>query len=319
MLKLILIVLTLATIVSCRSKQKVFINGKYIQKLVEVPGCVQIDSNLFADSREVRNIDWREYQYWMGRVFWEEGIQNTLPDSSSWRRFSDSLSLEYTLNPNIEMYYRHPSYNTYPIVGVSYEQVVNYCKWRTDRVFESFLIKKGIIPVNPDQVHEEHFSVENYFNGKYLGKIPDFSIPYCAYRLPSKEEWEFLAYGGMEPSKYPYGIDLLRKDIQKDLNKDSLLFRYFHLTIRNNEVLKDSIIKHVMPSLTSKTLANNFGLYSMHDNVSEMVQEKGLAKGGSFASKMAFSQIKKDFSYDTTKAWLGFRCVAEWKFWNPIN
>jgi formylglycine-generating enzyme required for sulfatase activity len=52
--------------------------------------------------------------------------------------------------PYVHYYFQHPAYRNYPVVGVSYEQAVNFCKWRTKMVlkYDSLrkhpLYKKGI-------------------------------------------------------------------------------------------------------------------------------------------------------------------------------
>jgi hypothetical protein len=49
----------------------------------------------------------------------------------------------------------------------------------------------------------------------------------------------------------------------------------------------------------------------MIGNVSEMIAEKGLSKGGSWAHKLGESQIVKNQKYTKPEPWLGFRCVVE--------
>ena len=44
-----------------------------------------------------------------------------------------------------ENYLRHPGYAEYPVVGVSWVQANQYCKWRTDRVNEKILMDKGVL------------------------------------------------------------------------------------------------------------------------------------------------------------------------------
>ena len=65
--------------------------------------------------------------------------------------------------PYVQYYYRHPAYKEYPVVGVSYEQAVAYCKWRTERVKTQLT------------------SIKNFKNQNF------------EYRLPTKTEWEKLA------------------------------------------------------------------------------------------------------------------------------
>ncbi len=46
--------------------------------------------------------------------------------------------------PLVEYYFRHPSYNYYPVVGVTWRQAHDFCLWRSDRVNEKALIDKAI-------------------------------------------------------------------------------------------------------------------------------------------------------------------------------
>ncbi|MDJ0646495.1 MAG: gliding motility lipoprotein GldJ, partial [Flavobacteriaceae bacterium] len=65
--------------------------------------------------------------------------QAALPDTLVWR---DALGFNELLT---ETYLRHPSYADYPVVGVSWLQATEYCKWRTDRVNEKILMEKGVL------------------------------------------------------------------------------------------------------------------------------------------------------------------------------
>src|SRR5262245_28474303 len=96
------------------------------------PGTVRINDTLYFDSGEITNLDWREYEYWTLRDCGRSSAeyQKTLPDTLVWQ------DEQLYGNPVIEYYYRHPAYSNYPVVGVTYDQVVEYCKWRTDRVMQ---------------------------------------------------------------------------------------------------------------------------------------------------------------------------------------
>ena len=163
-------------------------------------------SSFYMDETEVANIDYREYLFWIQRVFGEtypEVWKRALPDTLVWRE-------ELTYNePLVETYFRHPAYDDYPVVGVNWHQAVDYCKWRTDRVNEAILIKKGVLNPNPDQKNEDNFVTESYLVGKYEGSVrknlPDIrtggerrvrledGIVLPEYRLPTEAEWEFAA------------------------------------------------------------------------------------------------------------------------------
>jgi len=166
-------------------------------------------SSYYMDETEVANVHYREYVYWLTRVFGtdfpEVGIR-ALPDTLVWR---DELAYN---EPYVEHYYRHPSYNYYPVVGVSWLQATSFAKWRSDRVNERILIDKGILAENPSQIGSDNFNTEAYLIGQYegaMGKRPlkdlnpagngtrraqeEDGILLPAYRLPTEAEWEYAA------------------------------------------------------------------------------------------------------------------------------
>lgn len=99
-------------------------------------------SSFYMDETEVRNIDYNEYLYWLSYVYSSDYrflYREALPDTLVWRE-----RLAYN-EPMVELYLRHPAYEQYPVVGVSWVQATKYCEWRTDRVNELILLREGII------------------------------------------------------------------------------------------------------------------------------------------------------------------------------
>ena len=94
---------------------------------------------------EVTNLMYNEYLDWLERVYKNQGAAYSdvytaaLPDTMVWRSplgFNEDM---------VNNYLRHPSFQDYPVVGVTWQQATSYAKWRTERVNESILDREGYI------------------------------------------------------------------------------------------------------------------------------------------------------------------------------
>ena len=101
-------------------------------------------------------------------------IVEVYPDTTVW--------VNDFANANNETYMRHyftmPTYNDYPVVGVTWEQANAFCAWRTDYLL------KGLGP-----------------QARYIQR----------YRLPSEIEWEYAARG-QENNPFPWEGDSAKSD-----------------------------------------------------------------------------------------------------------
>jgi formylglycine-generating enzyme required for sulfatase activity len=110
-----------------------------------------------------------------GRFIIDETI-NVFPDTLCWvRDFTYSFH-----DPMTNMYFWHPAFDNYPIVGVDWQQAKAFSIWRT-QLLNNWLTAMGDMYVND-------------------------------FRLPTEAEWERAARGDLALSPYPWGGPYIRNE-----------------------------------------------------------------------------------------------------------
>ena len=107
-------------------------------------------------------------------VFIKRDVINVYPDTLVWVH-----DFTYSFNePMTKMYFSHPAYDDYPVVGVTWKQARAFGIWRTDLL------------------------------NKYLHQIGGVSVQ--DFRLPTESEWEYAARGGLDLAPFPWGGPYIR-------------------------------------------------------------------------------------------------------------
>ena len=221
-------------------------------------------NSFFMLQREVTNADYLEFLAAMNGSD-NDNWHSMLPDTTCWRT-KNSYS-----EPMVNLYFRHPAYRNYPLVGVSYAQAQRYCQWLTEKY-----------NADPDRLYEE-----------------------VEFRLPTAADWEWAARGGLQNTPFPWpGNTIMNNKGYSRANciqfESASVYRDTVYQKTKDGSFEQKIIYRANPGWDNMAVAgslsdgacytapvnsyweNGYGLYNMAGNVAEMVQEEGVTCGGSW-------------------------------------
>lgn len=223
--------------------------------------------------------------------FEQSYIVNIYPDTTCWvNDFQNAYN-----EPYMELYFSHPSYYDYPVVGVNWEQASAFCAWRTR------FLKAGLKGA-----------------ARYLQR----------YRLPTEIEWEYAARG-KDGTVYPWSSGKVKSDEgcfygnfkpdKGNYTKDgSLITNKVGVFSANSNGLYD--MAGNVAEWTSTTYTES-GVLSMSDMNPELsynaakedpyTMKRKTVRGGSWKDIAAFIKASaRSYEYQNVgRSYIGFRCV----------
>ena len=211
------------------------------------------------------------------------------PDTLVWRR-----DFQFSFNdPMLHMYFSHPGYAEYPVVGVTWEQAHAFCNWRT-----------------------------MFFNSHS-------SIPAQEYRLPTEAQWEYAARGGRKMAMYPWGNNYARdgkgcflanfKPYRGAYNDDTGTTTTKVAQYRPNDFGLFDMAGNVAEWTNSAyQTSSNTTVHDLNPDYSYMARKsdpdilkRKVIKGGSWKDISYFLQCgvrSYEYQYES-RPYIGFRCV----------
>lgn len=226
-------------------------------------------------------------------VFIIKDVINVYPDTLAWVH-----DFTYSFNePMTNMYFWHPAYDEYPVVGISWKQARAFCIWRSN-LLNNFLYSNG----------------QSYVND---------------FRLPTESEWEYAARGGNDLSPYPWGGPYIRNARGcflgnfKPMRGDYIPDGGFH-TVPIFSYNPNDYGLYCMAGNASEWTSNAFDesaydfqhdlnpdyVYEAQDKEPNVLKRK-VIRGGSWKDVGYYLQTStRTYEYqDTAKCYISFRCV----------
>ncbi len=223
-------------------------------------------------------------------------VVNIYPDTLCWIR-----DFTYSYNdPMATLYFWHPSYDNYPVIGVSWIQARAFSVWRTNYM-------------------------NDYLRSEGLPGVHD-------YRLPMEAEWEYAARGGLDLSMYPWGGPYTRnyqgcflanfKPLRGNYIDDGSVYSARVASYEPNEYgLYDMAGNVAEWTITSYHQSAYVFTHDLNPNLEynakpddPQVMKRKVIRGGSWKDIAYFMQTSsRDYEYqDSTKSYIGFRNVRSY-------
>jgi formylglycine-generating enzyme required for sulfatase activity len=192
-------------------------------------------------------------------------------------------------------YFQNPAYDEYPVVNITREGAENFCRWLTDK-YNSFPKRKFIKVIFRLPTEKEWLMASDWKNEKQKFSLLD---------KDGHKKYQFY-YVNQERIAFGHKSDtfILKSDTPKTRieNGKKILYRTYNETAS----LSPTLVTHFEP--------NSLDIYNLLGNVAEMIQEKGITKGGCWYSSGYYLNpyAEDEFKgFTGSSPFIGFRYFME--------
>lgn len=225
-------------------------------------------------NHEVTNGEYQKFLNWVEANGTEEEKALVAIRSNNW-----DTEFKSGMNKYVEHYHTNEAYSDYPVVNITYKAASLYCQWLEKEINDE--LKTGSIKV----------------------------------RLPSHAE--FIRAGAGDDLKAYYSW----KDFR--MRQSSGQFRGNFLYVPQSKITKDEEGNFIVKPIDYGDLNNSvdltapsksywkfsYGFYNLNGNVSEMIDEPGIAVGGSWFNFGYDIRLQSRSQFDEASCKVGFRPV----------
>ena len=176
------------------------------------------------------------------------------------------------LNPFDKYYFVHGAYDNYPVVGISHHAAKVYCDWLT----------------------------AEYANELIRGKHVKFS-------LPSMKAWQYAGNSGVASKQFSWGTGFIKN------NRGMFLANFkgsFNKVADDKAKALGALDRIFITSPVKSFYPSTVGVYNLCGNVAEMLDDEGIAAGGSFLSEVNEITLNSFKKYENPNVSIGFRVMA---------
>lgn len=226
-------------------------------------------------NHEVTNKDYQSFLKWLDENGTMEEKEAAAIRVDNWK---DEFSSSYT--KLAESYHIHPDYSDYPVVNITHEGALLYCKWLENKINDQ--LKEGNVKV----------------------------------RLPYHVEFIRAGAGDSLESAYAWR-DLFMRKTNGQFRANFVYIPQSEITMNENG---DLVVKEIgfgsgtigesdVTAPSKSYEAYSYGFHNLNGNVAEMISEPGIAVGGSWVDYGYDIRLDSKKPYNKSSTTVGFRPV----------